>query len=243
MNVNFHFSSELVAPADMDGERYLFSCLVAAKRFMCTIQSRHQNKAIPRSTKDVLAHQELVEAIPSVLVVGGISHKPPCADFWWSLTQPRGNVFVRLAGWGFRKILRATSVAVTVDVESFSSSMLAVSSRIKGERPCIILTPNHRSFFDFLLISYICFSLPEMNIKIPFIAAADDFEYLPVFGWLAAKANAFFLRRGRGKADPRLAETLYALKKDNGDVCIEVFIEGSRSRDRRFLRAKTGLLR
>lgn len=245
MNVNFHFSSELVAPADMDGERYLFSCLVAAKRFMGTIQSRHQNKAIPRSTKDVSAHQESAEAIPSVLVVGGISYKPPCADFWWSLTQPRGNVFVRLAGWGFRKILRETSVAVTVDVESFSSSMLAVSSRIEGGRPHIILAPNHRSFFDFMLISYICFSLPELNIEIPFIAAADDFEHLPVFGWLAAKTNAFFLRRGRGQADPCLTETLDALKKDNGDqgVCIEVFIEGSRSRDRRYLRPKTGMLR
>jgi 1-acyl-sn-glycerol-3-phosphate acyltransferase len=123
--------------------------------------------------------------------------------------------------------------------------MLAASSRIKGERRHIILAPNHRSFFDFILISYICFSLPELNIEIPFIAAADDFEHLPVFGWLAAKTNAFFLRRGRGKADPCLAETLDALKKDNGDqgVCIEVFIEGSRSRDRRFLRPKTGMLR
>jgi glycerone phosphate O-acyltransferase len=245
MNVNFHFSSELVAPADMDGERYLFSCLVAAKRFMGTIQSRHQNKVIPGSTKDVSAHQESAETNPSVLVVGGISHKPPCADFWWSLTQPRGNVFVRLAGWGFRKILRASSVAVTVDVELFSASMLAVSSGMKGERPHLILAPNHRSFFDFILISYICFSLPELNIEIPFIAAADDFEHLPIFGWLAAKTNAFFVRRGRGKADPCLAETLDALKKDNGNqgVCIEVFIEGSRSRDRRFLRPKTGMLR
>jgi glycerone phosphate O-acyltransferase len=123
--------------------------------------------------------------------------------------------------------------------------MLAVSSGTKKERPHTILAANHRSFFDFILISYICFSLPELNIEIPFIAAADDFKRLPIFGWLASKTNAFFLRRGRGKADPSLAETLDALKKDTGDqgVCVEVFIEGSRSRDRRFLRPKTGLLR
>lgn len=245
MNATFHFASDLVAPSDLDGERYLFSCAVAAKRFVSSIKSRHQNKATTPTAKIASAYNESAEGESTVLVVGGSSHKPTCSDFWWSLNQPRGNVFVRLAGWVFRKILRASSLAVTVDVASFSSVMLAVSSGTKKERPHTILAANHRSFFDFILISYICFSLPELNIEIPFIAAADDFKRLPIFGWLASKTNAFFLKRGRGKADPSLAETLDALKKDTGDqgVCVEVFIEGSRSRDRRFLRPKTGLLR
>jgi 1-acyl-sn-glycerol-3-phosphate acyltransferase len=94
-------------------------------------------------------------------------------------------------------------------------------------------------------VSYLCFALPELHIDIPFIAAADDFERLPLLGWLATKANAFFVKRGRGKADPSLGETLNMLKDnhDNDRIVVEVFVEGSRSRDRRYLKPKTGFLR
>jgi glycerol-3-phosphate O-acyltransferase len=108
----------------------------------------------------------------------------------------------------------------------------------------IVLAPTHRSFYDFLLVSFIAFSIPELKVQIPNIAAADEFANLPLLGWFMGYLHAFFVKRGRG-IDPKLAERVKSLKaKSKGrGACIEVFIEGSRSRDRRFLEAKTGFLR
>ena len=241
MNNDFYFASNLVAPDTLDGEKYLFSCATAAERFVSSIKASHEKKV---STGGI-SHNTCGRGHSSVVSLGGAAHKPASGDLWWALSQPQGSFFIRLTGWIFRKILRASSVDVTVDIEWFSLTALAKSSESKGKRPHIVLAPNHRSFFDFFLISYLCFALPELHIEVPFIAAADDFERIPIVGWLAAKANAFFLKRGRGKADPSLRVILEALKEKCGEkgVCLEVFIEGGRSRDRRYLRPKTGLLR
>jgi len=241
MNNDFYFASDLVAPEILDGERYLFSCAAAAENFVSSIKARHENKVSSKTVTPVKRE----EGNSPVVSLGGAVHKPASADLWWALTQPRGGCFVRMAGWMFRKILRASAVDVTVDAQSFSATVLAQSSTLGDQRRHIVLAPNHRSFFDFVLISYLAFALPELHIEIPFIAAADDFERIPLIGWLAARANAFFLRRGRGKADPSLRATLNSLKADRGErgTCVEVFIEGSRSRDRRYLRPRSGLLR
>lgn len=240
MNNDFYFSSELVAPGELDGEKYLFSCAMAAEHFVAAIKACREKKESTREPGTTFT-----EPGTSVVSVAGALHKPTSSDLWWALTQPRGGFFVRFGGWVFRKILRVSSVDVTIDAQSLSLTGLARSSTNNVTPPIIVLAPNHRSFFDFLLISYICFALPELQIEIPFIAAADDFERLPLIGWLATRAHAFFLRRGKGKADPSLRATLGALKEECGDqgLCVEVFLEGSRSRDRRYLRPKTGLLR
>jgi 1-acyl-sn-glycerol-3-phosphate acyltransferase len=104
----------------------------------------------------------------------------------------------------------------------------------------VILAPTHRSFFDFLLVSYAFFALPELQINIPFIAAADVFEELPVLGRLAGILGAFFVKRGKRTKDPALREAIRTLPPN---ASIEVFIEGTRSRDRRFVEPKTGFLR
>ena len=230
MNNDFYFVSDLVAPGHLAGDKYLFSCAVAAENFVSSIEASGRKKDLLKSSE---------------VTFGGATHKPLCTDLWWAATQPRGSCVVRIAGWMFRKILRASSVSVTVDAQSFAPALHARSSTLKGQRSHIVLAPNHRSFFDFFLVSYLAFALPELHIEMPFIAAADDFERLPLVGWLAARANAFFLRRGAGKADPTLKATLSRLQADNGirGICVEVFIEGSRSRDRRYLKPKTGFLR
>ena len=98
-------------------------------------------------------------------------------------------------------------------------------------------------FLDFVLLSYVFFSLPELQIDLPYIIAADEFEDLPVIGWLAQQLRAFYIQRGRGRMDINLSKKLKSLKDRHISTNFEVFIEGRRSRDRRFVDPKTGLLK
>lgn len=224
INNGFYFISELQAPKGMKGDRYMCSCITAAHRFL----HERSKKPLPKT---------------SCVLVAGKTHKNPNSDLTWMLTQPRGNFLVRLLGYFFIKILRASCTSVTVDVESFSHAVKKSHSS-KDEVNHIILAPTHRSFYDFILISFVAFSLPEMQIEIPHIAAADTFSNISFIGWIIQYANVFFLRRGHG-FDPDLEKQIMKVKENAGKTgaCIEVFIEGGRSRDRRFLKPKTGFLR
>ena len=104
--------------------------------------------------------------------------------------------------------------------------------------------------YDFLIVSFIAFALPELGLDLPYIVAAEDFHRIPVLGWLIRCAGAFFLQRGRSAVDPEVRKTVERIKTDavcgrSGDdlPSIEVFIEGTRSRDRRFVKPKTGFIR
>lgn len=164
MNSEFHFESDLVAPVELNGERYLFSCVVAAKHFAGSIKARYEEKEIPKQEIEARNADEGAHG-SSVLLVGGASHKPTSPDLWWSLTQPRGNFCVRLLCWIFIKVLRASIEAVTVDVQSLSVVTIAQSSVERDPR--IVLSPDRRCFFSYFLINYMCFALPELHIALP----------------------------------------------------------------------------
>jgi 1-acyl-sn-glycerol-3-phosphate acyltransferase len=234
MNDTFHFESSLIVPNEFDGNRYMFSCVSAAYHFVSLHERRQQG-----SEKNSSNHPSM-----SSLRVAGPRHTLLSSDLWWAWTQPRGNLFVRLAGLIAIKLLRVITTEVTVDVESFSHVQKCKDQTRPEVAKHIILAPTHRSFLDFIVISYVLFALPEINIPIPFIAAADEFSRLSFFGWFARKTHAFFVKRGKG-FDPGLAKKLRRLKDAAGPdgACIEVFIEGTRSRDRRFVKPKTGFLR
>jgi dTDP-4-amino-4,6-dideoxygalactose transaminase/acyl-CoA-binding protein/nucleoside-diphosphate-sugar epimerase len=240
-NKSFHFRSELIAPDTVDGERYLFSCAVAAHRFLVAAQSRTRPANGKKSADSAVeASQDMTK-----LIVGGCAHDALCSDIWWALSQPRGSYFIRLAGYFFRKILRAAASVVTVDATSFAPAIAALCSK-DNANVYLILAPTHRSFFDFILLSYLFFELPELCIDIPFVAAAEEFERLPLVGWVARSLRAFYIERGRGNADPQLTATLEDLKQkqlSSFGSCLEVFLEGTRSRDRRFVHPRTGFLK
>jgi glycerol-3-phosphate O-acyltransferase len=165
--------------------------------------------------------------------------------------QPAGNFAIRFTGYIVIKILRVISTKVQVDLTSLSEvqrNIHALKRKLGHEynRIHIILAPTHRSVLDFILISFVAFSLPETGLQIPMIAASDEFANIPIVGILARWAGAFFLSRGKGRADPTLQKKLLSLKgaaNDSRFVYFEVFLEGKRSRDRRFLVPKTGFLR
>lgn len=242
MNETYHFESELSAPTSMAGSRYVCSCVIAAHLFL---------KKLKVGSKTGVSESETPFSLASH-VIGGKEHRGSFG-LWWALTQPKGNLIIRLVGWMFAKILKVTCSALSVDVTSFEAVSAEVQKTTKDsgtdqggseaeQTVHLVLAPTHRSFFDFVILSYMAFAIPELHIDIPRIAAAEDFERLPIIGWLARTLGAFYLRRGRGRADPDLTKTLETMKQ-RGPMVFEVFIEGSRSRDRRFLESRTGLLR
>lgn len=237
MNNGFHFNSELIAPLALNGERYVISCVAAAHFFVSRALARHNRL-------NRLQHPLYDEPrqVMSFLPVGGFMHHDKSPSLWWALTQPQGNFLIRVTGWMLAVVLRACYSEVTVDVISFAATLRAKDAT---SSTCLILAPTHRSFFDFLLLSYVSFCIPELQIRIPCIVAADEFARLPVIGWLLQFLGAFFVRRGRMAIDPCLAATISSIKSVSSfsDRAIEVFIEGTRSRDRRFVKPKTGVLR
>jgi len=246
-NKSFYFRSEIVALPDFDGQRYMLNCALAAEQFVHRIGSKR--KAHEYSDVDDSALQERMANKPrSHLVIAGASHRPILLDSLWALSQPHGNILIRAVGWLLIKIFRMTMEELTVDIGKI---VCLAEAKKKAGCPChIILAPTHRSLYDFLIMSFIAFALPELGLDIPCIAAAEDFHRIPLLGWLIQCAGAFFLRRGRGAVDPELRKTVKRIKEGALHRCsndylssIEVFIEGTRSRDRRFASPKTGFIR
>ncbi|XP_020605928.1 dihydroxyacetone phosphate acyltransferase-like [Orbicella faveolata] len=105
----------------------------------------------------------------------------------------------------------------------------------------VVFIPSHRSYMDFLLVSYICFT---MDIPLPFIAAAADFMNMRVIRTLFRNSGAFYMRRSF-MSDPLywVVFTEYIQNQlQNGDQPLEFFLEGTRSRTGKFLQPKLGVL-
>ena len=224
MTRDFYFKSDLIAPDSMRGDRYLFSCTVAAHKFI--------QRSSPRQR--LVRHSSSLEAFR----IAGSLHSATMTDITWAVSQPRGGLAIRCLAWVVAKILRLTCDEVTVDLKSFASAV-----RNENKDVQLVLAPTHRSFSDFILVSFLLFSIPELQIDLPFIAAASEFADIPFINWMVQVGQAFFVKRNRGRRDPMLAESIRVILRKSNSPVVEVFTEGRRSRDRRFLVPKTGFLK
>ncbi|HEY0880462.1 MAG TPA: SDR family oxidoreductase [Archangium sp.] len=168
--------------------------------------------------------------------LAGAAHDDQSDDVRWAFDKPEGNSAVRALGIGMRKVLRKSTEQVTWDRLSFER---AVDQAEPGS--IFILAPSHRSYFDFLLMAYVCFQHPELGIPMPHIAAADDFSRIPLVGKILARAGAFYIPRGTGGEVAEVNTQLQKLAAANGSLMF--FVEGQRSRSRLTLAPKRGLLR
>ena len=169
-------------------------------------------------------------------ILAGGDHPGHGGDLRWAIRQPRGNAFVRFGCWASTKLLRRVADRVTVDLPSFEQAVAAAP-----RDTAIVLLPSHRSYLDFILVSYLAFARPDLGIRIPHIAAAMEFGRLPLLGRLMRAVHAFYVQRGPARENRVLEQQVHALLK-RGEV-LEFFIEGARSRSRAFLPPKRGLLR
>ncbi len=181
-------------------------------------------------------YRHLMKKDASQMVFGGKQHKDNGQDLLWVLRQPTGNWAIRTFALAIRKALRQCTTQVTFDRPSFEAAVRALPPNTLP-----VLVPNHRSYMDFLLCSYLFFDRPDLGIAIPHIAAAEEFSRIPVLGELFRHTHAFYLKRGQGKADAALTKQVHDLVEQR--ETLQFFIEGQRSRSRQFLAPRTGLLR
>jgi len=168
--------------------------------------------------------------------LAGRSHNDARDDLRWAAEKPDGSLTIRAFGLSLRKTLRRCASSVTFDRPSFERAAAKTSPDT-----LFVLAPSHRSYLDFLLTSYLCFQHPEFGIPMPHIAAAEEFSKIPLVGQILRKSKAFFIRRGVGRATPEIGAELNRVVEDDGSLMF--FIEGQRSRSRRTLPPKRGLLR
>lgn len=160
---------------------------------------------------------------------------PEISDEIWSLTNNTDKLSIKIGSYLLRKNLPKINSLITFDIDSFYSAL----KNKKDEN--IIIIPSHRSYLDFLLCSYLFYAYPELGIKVPYIAATDDFAKIPVLGAAFKSMKAFYIKRGVGKEDPQLTQKVNELVLKNENI--QFFIEGTRSRTRKFLKPKTGMLK
>jgi fatty acyl-CoA reductase len=181
-------------------------------------------------------YKHLLRRNETELSLAGRSHEDLRSDFAWARQRRDGGAVIRTLGVALRKALRHCTTSVTYDRTSFERAL--------GQVPpghLFVLAPSHRSYFDFLLSSYLCFEHPELGLPVPQIAAAEEFSRIPLVTPILSRAGAFYVRRGVGKALPEVREALARVALRH--PALMFFIEGQRSRGRHVLPPKRGLLR
>jgi 1-acyl-sn-glycerol-3-phosphate acyltransferase len=181
-------------------------------------------------------YKHLLRRNETELSLGGKEHDDLRSDLGWALDRRDGSPVIRTLGVALRKALRRCTTRVTYDRTSFERALAQVPP---GH--LFVLAPSHRSYFDFLLSSYLCFQHPELGLPVPQIAAAEEFSRIPLVTPILTRAGAFYVRRGVGKALPEVRTELARVAARH--PALMFFIEGQRSRGRHVLPPKRGLLR
>ena len=142
---------------------------------------------------------------------------------------------VKMFAWALRKFWRVIYEKLVVDQNAIQSFKKFVNE-IKGP---IIVAPTHRSYIDFLIVSYVFFAY---KIKVPYIAASKDFMQLTMINHVLRMSGAFFVQKtsGEGLYMDILTEYIQQLLRDSH--LLEFFIEGTRSRSGKCLPPKLGLM-
>uniref|UniRef100_A0A7N6AE47 Phospholipid/glycerol acyltransferase domain-containing protein n=1 Tax=Anabas testudineus TaxID=64144 RepID=A0A7N6AE47_ANATE len=142
--------------------------------------------------------------------------------------------FIRLMAYTLTKVLKRLFTSVYVNMEGLNMLQQAVQ-----ESP-VILMPNHRSYVDFLVISYILFTY---DIPVPVIAAGIHFDF-SIVGEILRRSGAFFIRRAIGSDKlywAVLSEYVKTIVR-RGYAPLEFYVEGFRSRTLKSLNPKLGMM-
>lgn len=187
---------------------------------LCVLQSQRLNRYLDDMSENKEERKKKVSEVLEMLT---------------EISFDRKMLVIRSLGTVIGKMLNQLYTSVNINeanVERLKASL--------GHQQVIYL-PSHRSYADFMLMSYICFCY---NLEIPAIAAGMDFHGMMGMGELLRKTGAFFMRRTFGGDDfywRVFREYMHEVMVTN-DFGLEFFVEGTRSRSCKALTPKTGLL-
>ncbi|XP_037541747.1 dihydroxyacetone phosphate acyltransferase [Nematolebias whitei] len=143
--------------------------------------------------------------------------------------------FIRLMAYTFTKVFKKLFSAIFVNMEGLSTLQQATQENL------VILMPNHRSYIDFLIISYILFSY---DIPVPVIAAGIPLAGMKIVGEILRRSGAFFIRRAIGSDKlywAVLSEYVRTIVR-KGFAPLEFYVEGFRSRTLKSVPPKLGMM-
>uniref|UniRef100_A0A8C4F1P6 Glyceronephosphate O-acyltransferase 2 n=1 Tax=Dicentrarchus labrax TaxID=13489 RepID=A0A8C4F1P6_DICLA len=141
--------------------------------------------------------------------------------------------FIRMMAYTLSKVFKRLFTSILVNMEGLNMLQQAVQ-----ESP-VILMPNHRSYMDFLAISYILFTY---DIPVPVIAAGIPLAGMKMVGEILRRSGAFFIRRAIGSDKlywAVLSEYVKTIVR-RGFAPVEFYVEGLRSRTLKSLLPKLG---
>ncbi|GAA6071178.1 dihydroxyacetone phosphate acyltransferase isoform X1 [Tachysurus ichikawai] len=143
--------------------------------------------------------------------------------------------FIRLMGFALTKVFKRLFSSIRVNEDGLARLHQAIQ-----EHP-VILMPNHRSYIDFLVLSYIMFTY---DLSIPVIAAGIPLMGMSLIGEILRRSGAFFIRRAIGSDKlywAVLSEYVRTIVR-TGFAPLEFYVEGLRSRTLKSLKPKLGKL-
>uniref|UniRef100_A0A1A7WZZ6 Glyceronephosphate O-acyltransferase n=3 Tax=Iconisemion striatum TaxID=60296 RepID=A0A1A7WZZ6_9TELE len=142
---------------------------------------------------------------------------------------------IRFFAFTLSKIFKTLFRSICVNEEGIQRLQQTIH-----EHP-VVLLPSHRSYMDFLLMSYILYTY---DLSVPVIAAGMDFMGMKIVGEMLRMSGAFFIRRSFGgdKLYWAVFSEYVKIMVKNGFAPVEFFLEGTRSRTAKSLTPKLGLL-
>ncbi|KAG7174565.1 dihydroxyacetone phosphate acyltransferase-like [Homarus americanus] len=210
----------------------------AAREWHSRGNYRYGNQLTREEVFDRVMQSDRVKHTISQLVVGGSDHDVLVAEAEGILEQmghTQELAIIRQFAFVLPKIMKRLYDKVLINedgVEKLRSTLI--------ETP-VVLLPTHRSYADFLLVSYIAY---HFDLPLPVIAAGMDFMNMAVIGEKLRGSGAFYIRRSF--MDNALywavfQEYVQTIVKCTGSP-LEFFLEGTRSRSGKSLPPKIGLL-
>ncbi|XP_047674336.1 dihydroxyacetone phosphate acyltransferase isoform X2 [Tachysurus fulvidraco] len=143
--------------------------------------------------------------------------------------------FIRLMGFALTKVFKRLFSSIRVNEDGLSRLHQAIQ-----EHP-VILMPNHRSYIDFLVLSYIMFTY---DLSVPVIAAGIPLMGMSLIGEILRRSGAFFIRRAIGSDKlywAVLSEYVRTIVR-TGFAPLEFYVEGLRSRTLKSVKPKLGMM-
>ncbi|XP_053995062.1 dihydroxyacetone phosphate acyltransferase [Hylaeus volcanicus] len=144
---------------------------------------------------------------------------------------------VRWIGVIITKVIKRIFLSIYIN----ESAIYRIKKEMQISQVQYVFAPSHRSYLDFILLSYILFSY---DMALPNIASGMDFYQMYIIGELLRQTGAFYIRRtfSTDLLYKRIFQSYVMCLVEHSDRAIEFFIEGTRSRSLKSIVPKFGLL-